>query len=889
MDKEKKSGQKDVLTFCLVLSDLAQMDTTTVWYGAWDAAKRLGIRLLCIPGGRLDGSDSDDSHANMLYSLISGDRIDGIIFHSGTIAYHLSIEELKAFRDIYSDIPAVSISMPLPESPTIIADNVFGTREVLTHLIKGHNKKRIAFISGPENHEEAELRLVTYKQVMKKNKLQVDEDIIYYGDFQKASGRAAVAHFIDSNKKEFDAVLAANDEMALGALEELSTRGFHIPMDIAVAGFDNSSESIACIPPLTTVSHSFYNTGKRALELLYDQVQGIDSPPVEILPTELVIRQSCGCLPSEVLNAQAQFSSQGARKKSDQEAIESLKAEQDGIRMQLTRTMRTADSAIPENWNTRFFEAFIENIMNPDNSRVIQTLDVIFRSYHFKEGDAALWQNAISVFREQTLNLLEGTGLYITAENILQQARVFIESFVEQTTNINAVKIDRSRQALNYFGQQIITAFHFQDLTDILENQLPLLDVQGLFICTYTAREDNTKLEANLTFAFKDGKNSITKPELKSFPSHRLLPDDIFNTLGISSLVMLPLYFQNDDIGFVFIQGDPKEGLFYEAMKNQLSSALKGISLIDHLAKAEKTLEQKVILRTSELQKKLKQQKKQGEEIQEYSKKLEALVKERTEELLQSEKMASLGSLVAGLAHEINTPLGICLTSSSYIHERTQDIKTQNANHSMKRSDLEKYLDLGNESTRHVLVNLERVRELIESFKKLSIDQTTEERRLFNVKEYMGYVLLSLRPKLKRTNHQVILDIEENLEIYSYPGLLSQVLTNLILNSLIHGFEYKDTGLVRIRIYVQNNKCFILYYDNGKGIPESIQRKMYEPFFTTKRNLGGTGLGLHITYNIVTQNLNGKISCQSVPDESTEFFIEFPITTSLNNREAISG
>jgi len=179
------------------------------------------------------------------------------------------------------------------------------------------------------------------------------------------------------------------------------------------------------------------------------------------------------------------------------------------------------------------------------------------------------------------------------------------------------------------------------------------------------------------------------------------------------------------------------------------------------------------------------------------------------------------------------------------------------------------------------MTNLVRAPDLIKSFKQVAVDQSNDEKRKILVKEYLDEILLSLRPRLKRTKHKIIINCDEMLEIFTYPGFLSQIITNFIMNSLIHAFNDDEAGEIVIDFLLENDILKFIYIDNGKGIPVEHLGKIYEPFFTTKRNEGGTGLGLNIIYNIVTQKLGGTIECESEVGKYTKFTVKIPL-----NREA---
>jgi PAS domain S-box-containing protein len=251
-------------------------------------------------------------------------------------------------------------------------------------------------------------------------------------------------------------------------------------------------------------------------------------------------------------------------------------------------------------------------------------------------------------------------------------------------------------------------------------------------------------------------------------------------------------------------------------------------------------------------------------------------LKKTQNQLIQSEKMASLGGLVAGVAHEINTPLGISVTASSFLERKTKEIKELFDLNRLKRSDFKKFIEIGMESASSILANLNRAAELIQSFKQVAVDQTVEEKRVFGLKHYIDEVFISLRPRYKRTLHQISIDCPDNIELNSYPGVFMQVLTNLVMNSLLHGFDKIEEGQISIEITDNIQTVTIVYKDNGKGMTDEQLAKIYDPFYTTRRGQGGTGLGMHIVYNLVTQSLSGEIECHSRLGEYTVFTITIP-------------
>ncbi|MFK5892552.1 MAG: PAS domain-containing sensor histidine kinase [Pseudomonadota bacterium] len=247
------------------------------------------------------------------------------------------------------------------------------------------------------------------------------------------------------------------------------------------------------------------------------------------------------------------------------------------------------------------------------------------------------------------------------------------------------------------------------------------------------------------------------------------------------------------------------------------------------------------------------------------------------DQLIESEKMASLGGLVAGIAHEINTPVGVCITAASSLEQDIHVLNELISDGRLSKRLLMDFSEDSNESLRIILNNLSRAAELIRSFKQVAVDQSSDEKREFVLEDYLHEIILNLRPKLKKTEHKIEIICNKNIKVNSYPGAFSQVFTNLIMNSLIHAYDKGVWGIVSIEIKQQNNQLHIHYQDDGKGMTEEVISKIFDPFFTTQRGQGGSGLGMNVTYNLITSRLHGTIKCHSTPGLGTSFIIQCPV------------
>lgn len=270
------------------------------------------------------------------------------------------------------------------------------------------------------------------------------------------------------------------------------------------------------------------------------------------------------------------------------------------------------------------------------------------------------------------------------------------------------------------------------------------------------------------------------------------------------------------------------------------------------------TLEQRVTLRTQELSKAL------------------ATLQQAQGELVRTEKLAALGALVAGIAHELNTPIGNCVTVASTMHEHNEEFAAS-MQHGVRRSALDGYVARNREGTTILIRSLAKAAELVASFKQVAVDQTSVNRRYFHLGETVDEIILTLSPMIRKTPHTVVCNIPDKLTMESYPGPLGQIITNLINNAFLHGFEPGVRGTVTISATtVDRDWIQLSIQDNGIGIPQDNLDRIFDPFFTTKLGQGGSGLGLSIVYNLVTGVLGGTIQVSSSPRGGTCVTLTLP-------------
>lgn len=481
-----------------------------------------------------------------------------------------------------------------------------------------------------------------------------------------------------------------------------------------------------------------------------------------------------------------------------------------------------------------------------------------------------------------------------------------------------AQKIDRKTDLickvnsgpLFYYDTELITTNMKSFLQDSELKSIHILESNGdidlFFENSEISSKDTLKITADIfyeqqkiglvtTIYSKDYRNLLLKNNIKNSIVSTLLAVFIttFSLLilikrlikPINELTILTKEISNGNLDKeIIISGTDEIGQLASSFIKMRDSIKDKIESLYIENEQRKKIELKLVTRTKELAN-------ANIELKEHKNKLEELVSIRTSELqtsinnlentkdqlVESEKMASLGDLVAGIAHEINTPIGIGVTAASHLENESKIFYENYKNGGLSKSKFESFIELVNESSTILLSNMLKAARLIQSFKKVAVDQSSEEKRSFKLYEYVNEILISINSRFKHTKHIVNVVCLDDVILDSYPGAVSQIITNLCMNSIQHGFENIESGTITIEIKHSKNEAYIIYSDNGVGIEPEYLKRIFDPFFTTKRGEGGSGLGMNIVYNLVIQTLKGSITCTSNPGKGVSFLITLPI------------
>jgi DNA-binding LacI/PurR family transcriptional regulator/serine phosphatase RsbU (regulator of sigma subunit) len=555
-------------TIGLLVDWLRDLYQNSVFESVVAAAAEYDINLLCITGGILESPDLFWSQRNVLYEFVSPKNVDGLIITAGTMGNLIGPERLTEYLRRYRPLPLISTAYSLPDYSSVIVDNEAGMFAILEHLVCHHGCRRVAFVRGPAGNQEAERRFAVYRKVLENHGIDYDASLVYDGTFARDAGFEAGNWFLDQCTT-FDALAAANDLMALGAMDAFRARGVRIPEQVAVVGFDDIEEARFSIPPLTTVRQPFRSLGREAVRLVLAQIDGLPAVEKVSLSPQLVVRRSCGC----VLDTD-----DGAR---DLPTSVSPSVPQADIRRRFVASFATlSDQGVTVNDEsvTTLFDTLMRELDTTAKGDFATALaDVIRLS---GSTDLIPWHDMLrGVFG--TLGAWTATDAVrsANAQKIRRQIRWLICEMAEFLQGQERLRIGVISLALAETSKALTAAFDVETLREVLVRLLPRLEIPGCLLSLYETRRD-PRGSARVRVAFHARREGFSAVEGRVFDAPDLAPPGIVFGRERSTYVVEPLFFERQHFGFVCFVVGPREGLIYEALRDQISGALKAGSLV---------------------------------------------------------------------------------------------------------------------------------------------------------------------------------------------------------------------------------------------------------------------------------------------------------------------
>ncbi len=860
----------------LVSDSCIESYNAKLWDGVIEGARECDVNLFCFMGGALRSPFSFFSKSNVIYDLISRETLDGLIVNSGSLGNFISREEYRAFLEKFAGIPCINIGGDIPGMTNIVVDNEKGMREIITHLIEVHGHRKIAFIRGPEGIKDADIRFKAYRDTLSEHGIRYDERIVFPGDFMSLSGKKAVHTIMENPGLEIDAIVAANDVMAIEAISQLEKKGKDVPQDIAVVGFDDREASRYLSKPLTTVEQPISEIGRTAVLTLVAKLRGEAIPGETILPTKAIIRNSCGC----TIATARQMAIEGgiSRKKDVFEEIRDC-----GFVKSLVGLVKPVYATIlmPDTlavWMDGLIGSLVRSAREKSQKPFLKELERVVIASLEKHIDIQSFNEVIYAILGKVAACLEAPAEIEIVNNLWKDALILIRDIQMRNVGHSMITENNMTLRLHWINKRLISVFSPDALRELIIEEFHHLGIKSTYISLYRdslGSRDEAVFIAGFEycpFEVTDSTPTIEEEEIPLavnfvpgkvpetehvFPSTMLIPAFMKPTEERKSFIVLPLFFQDEQLGFVIFEIGPKNGNIYETLAIQLSSAFMSIRLFNQVEQYTLQLEKKVDERTAHLYSLNEQLK---EEMKE---------KQRIEsQLLQAQKMEAIGRLAGGIAHDFNNIIATILGYSEYM------LEDPTVNGEQK------------ESIQEIMSASLRAKTLIKQLLAFSHKQvlTLEEIDLNQLIRNMEKMLnpligenVTIRTTLGRDVKPVLAD----------PGQVEQVIMNLVVNSrdalprggkiiikTANAFVTQEDTHLSDRIkpgpYTQ-----LLVSDNGTGMDRETLEKIFEPFFTTKERGKGTGLGLSTVFGIVKQS-GGCVDVESEPGKGTSFCIYLP-------------
>ena len=554
-----------------------------LWPGIMDAAVANNVNLICFPGGRLHLNENPESMRNVIYQQVNCHHLDGLIVWTSALAGKATPQEISDFHQAYDSIPQVDLGTPFGKRPVVAIDVKQGMRTLLTHLIDDHGYQKIALIRGPKSHTYGYHAFI---DTLHEKGLNPDERLISPA-LGWNKGVEAMSVLLDERSlrpgRDFQAVVAASDLLAIGAIRLMSERGIHAPTDVAVVGFNDIEEGRLVRPPLTSVSLPFYEQGKQSVDTILSLMVDEHTPEGQLLHSRLMVRQSCGCSSSSEKLARTTLTAVSE----PDHAQQILKSTQELLESEIYRVIR--NRGIAATWAKQLLDAFRSEIKGDGNGRFRTALDGMLQQGTLDGDETSAWQNTISILRNKLLSTFSSKQQF-QAEALFGQARVVIGDAIQRAQIARQLKAEQQSRILRDIGQALITTFDIVGLADVLAARLPELGIRSAYLALY----DNSATPlttSQLLLAYSDGERIDLGSNGRTYPSQQLLPLDILPDRRYTLLVE-PLYFQDEPLGIVVFEVGPDDGDIYEVLRGHISTALKGALLFQAAYDAQAAAEQ---------------------------------------------------------------------------------------------------------------------------------------------------------------------------------------------------------------------------------------------------------------------------------------------------------
>jgi diguanylate cyclase (GGDEF)-like protein len=844
---------RDRPTFALFTPQMEFGFIVPLWQEAIKVAQEKDFNLIICNGRVCNLPYLDHMQENVAYDTIAPEKIDGIVIYSAMVLSAINKDEQKSFVKKYAPLPVISVGLKIEDTYSLLLDNKKGIKELVRHLIEQHNRKKIAFLKGRESSEEAQARFDAYIETLGEYGLPVNEELIVPGNFLGSDGVDAVRILLDERKVSFDALVCANDYMALAACDEFIRRGLSVPDDISITGFDNVPQAQTNMPSLTTVDQPLHITSRMAFEWMYNLVinGAQQEEKLRFVPNQVFIRETCGCVPLLQKFEQADKPESGLDMNTNRGkgllaelfGIFKIKEkEQHGLKTELEHLVFQFQTALKTKEQQIFLKPFYKFLVKEilyDDEEVLSTAFfnmklLLIRDLTKTEEKTwceSLFYNAQMLLRD--IILLQRGYKQSQLGDMYYRFKIFTQA-ISTVTNLN--------ELLN------ITASTITDLNELLNiagKNISALAMDRCFITLY--KDGNVKRKSKLAWEIPEHSQLVMMTNKKQmtvyqgdgpvFASKEILPGELFyNRKEHFIWVIRPLYSREMHFGNIIFSGALIDGELYDTLHGVICTGLMSVYLLEERAKHTALLE-------------------------EHRLQLEAA----NEKLTELDRMKT--NFIQNITHEFRSPLSIIMNSADLAlkYDKLLDSQLKSRfniiyNATLRlNANIDKLLDLAKMDSHKMQLHIAPVNlnyfltEVVDFYKSVaSISHIRIESELDNVKGISDF--------------------------YSDQDKLEDVINNIFSNAL--KFVDQKRGKIVVKTECSEKSILITIKDNGVGIEKDQLDKIFERFVQSDsgRNsrFKGTGIGLSFAQQLMVL-LKGRIWAESEGEnKGTTFFLEFP-------------
>lgn len=543
-----------------------------LYKGMCDYANKNSLKLIFFVGRALSSPYQGEEQYNNIYELAKSNKIQGLIIVSGSLGNYVGNEGLLKYLENFPQIPKISLSFKLDGIPSILIDNYNGMKELLKHLIINHEYRKIAYISGPEENFESQERFKAYKETLKNFGLSYRSELVFQGDFSYRAGHNYSQEILKGNLKDFDVIVCANDEMAIGLISGIGEKS-DVLEKLRVTGFDDVFEAKSISPSLTTVRVPIYEQGYLSCKLIKDMIDEKEVEKEIYLKSKLIIRESCGCLDTY----QKFYFKENETKNNEIDHF-----------FLIEKVLNSVD--IKENEKEKF-NYILENIIDalsfdiinkPRENCFLKELNFAFQLsidfLYFGE----IWQTVLMILREYFNKNFKNDNNYLN--EIIQKGELLLAKWIEKKASQYSYELYGLLYNLRQTVRKFNTVFSMKTLLNILVEELAIFNVKKFYLCLFDEISDKIYLSNKVKFAmsYNDG---TSKEENFLFDVCEILPDKMLNCKGSDIFVALSLCNRDLQFGYIIFSDPELKPIVYEFFREQIGSAISSVKLFEEKEK----------------------------------------------------------------------------------------------------------------------------------------------------------------------------------------------------------------------------------------------------------------------------------------------------------------